>query len=96
MSTGVTRRLVRPTLTLRPPTHSHPTPHPPPPSQAAADAVLSLDRGAFEGGEDVATVLACVPTEEEAKTLGVRGASPRIGGKGMSYVFVGVWSTSGV
>jgi hypothetical protein len=47
------------------------------PWQAAADAILSLDAAAFEGAEDVATVMQCLPTEDERNTLQARGARAR-------------------
>ncbi|KAI8474711.1 MAG: hypothetical protein J3K34DRAFT_407096 [Monoraphidium minutum] len=39
------------------------------PWQAAADAILSLDSAAFEGAEDVSTLVQCLPTEDERGTL---------------------------
>ncbi len=65
--------------TITRPTHPPPNPQP----QAAADAILSLDPAAFEGAEDVATVMQCLPTEDERNLLQVgRGVCVRNGGGG--------------
>ncbi|KIY91783.1 Formin-like protein 18, partial [Monoraphidium neglectum] len=40
-----------------------------PPPKAAADAILSLDRTAFESAEDVSTLMQCLPSEDERSTL---------------------------
>jgi hypothetical protein len=42
------------------------------PWQAVGCAILSLDGAAFEGADDISTVLQCVPSEEEKGVLQVR------------------------
>jgi hypothetical protein len=42
------------------------------PWQSVGCAILSLDGAAFEGADDISTVLQCVPSEEEKGVLQVR------------------------
>lgn len=54
-------------------THTH-TRHAPPP-KAVSEAIQSMDAAVFSSAEDVATVVQCLPSEDERGLLEVRGAA---------------------